>query len=173
MSSTAALPIAWVTLRVLAVANLILGTLLLALLLFSFQDAAWLWHGFGVTSIAARPGGEAGLRAIIAIGIVSVPITAIALRNLSRVVLAVRQRDAFGADNAQRINTIAWALLALQLLHVAVAAIAASIATDKAQLKLGGGVSSISGWLAVVLMFVLAGVFREGAAMRDDLEGTI
>ena len=173
MLQTAALPIAWVTLRILIVANWVLGALLLALMFVSFQDPAWLWHGFGVTSIAARPGGEAGMRAIIAVGIVSVPITAIALRNLARIVLAVRQRDAFSLANAERLQTIAWVLLALQLLHVAVAAIAASVATDKAPLKIGGGGSGISGWLAVVLLFVLAGVFREGAAMRDDLEGTV
>jgi hypothetical protein len=173
MSQTAALPIAWVTLRVLTVANWVLGALLLGLLCVSFQQPAWLWQALGVASIAGRPGGEAGLRAIIAVGIVSVPITAIALRHLSRIVLSVRQRDAFSAANAERVQTIAWVLLALQLLHVAVAAIAASVATDKAPLKLGGGGSGISGWLAVVLLFVLAGVFREGAAMRDDLAGTV
>lgn len=173
MPQTAALPIAWVTLRVLIVANILLGAALLGLLLVSYQNPAWLWNGFGAASIAARPGGAAGMRAIIAFGIASVPITAVALGNLSRIVLAVRQRDAFSMANAGRVQTIAWALLALQLLHVAVAAIAAAIATDKAPLKLGGGGSGISGWLAVVLLFVLAGVFREGAAMRDDLEGTV
>jgi hypothetical protein len=173
MSKSAALPVAWVTLRVLIVANWVLGALLLALLFVSFQQPVWLWTGLGVTSIAARAGGEAGLRAIIAVGIISVPITAIALRNLARIVLAVRQGDAFGQGNAARIQSIAWLLLTLQLLHVAVAAIASSVATDKAPLKLGGGGSGISGWLAVVLLFVLAGVFREGAAMRDDLAGTV
>ena len=173
MPQTAALPIAWVTLRVLIVANIVLGAALLGLLFVSFEDPTWLWAGFGATSIAARPGGEAGMRAIIAIGIASVPITAVVLGNLSRIVISVRQHNAFGAANAGRVRTIAWALFALQLLHVAAMAIAASIATDKAPLKLGGGGSDISGWLAVVLLFVLAGVFREGAAMRDDLDGTI
>jgi hypothetical protein len=32
---------------------------------------------------------------------------------------------------------------------------------------------SINGWLCVVLAFVLARVFAEGALMREDLEGTI
>ena len=32
---------------------------------------------------------------------------------------------------------------------------------------------SISGWLAVLLAFILARVFAEGALMREDLEGTI
>jgi hypothetical protein len=172
MLQTPALPIAWVILRILIIANWVAGVLLLALLFVSFQRATWLWHALGATSIAARPGGEAGMRAIIADGIVSVPLAAIVLGALARIVVTVRARDPFIHVNAQRIQTIAWALLALQLLHVAVAAIGAAISTSDTPLKLGGG-ATVTGWLAVVLLFVLAGVFREGAAMRDDLEGTV
>ena len=32
---------------------------------------------------------------------------------------------------------------------------------------------SVAGWLAVLLSFVLARVFAEGAQMRDELEGTV
>jgi len=32
---------------------------------------------------------------------------------------------------------------------------------------------SISGWLAVILTFVLARVFAEGTHMREDLEGIV
>jgi hypothetical protein len=32
---------------------------------------------------------------------------------------------------------------------------------------------SIAPWLAVLLLFVLAGVFSHGARMREDLEGTV
>ena len=32
---------------------------------------------------------------------------------------------------------------------------------------------SINGWLAVLLTFLLARVFAEGALMRDDLAGTV
>jgi hypothetical protein len=32
---------------------------------------------------------------------------------------------------------------------------------------------SPAGWLAVILTFVLAQVFAEGALMREDLEGTV
>jgi hypothetical protein len=31
----------------------------------------------------------------------------------------------------------------------------------------------ITGWLAILLMFVLAQVFLEGTRMREDLEGTV
>jgi hypothetical protein len=32
---------------------------------------------------------------------------------------------------------------------------------------------SFAPWLSVLLLFVLAGVFTQGARMRDDLEGTV
>jgi hypothetical protein len=32
---------------------------------------------------------------------------------------------------------------------------------------------SVSGWLAVLLTFLLARVFAEGTPMREDLEGTV
>ena len=32
---------------------------------------------------------------------------------------------------------------------------------------------SVSAWLAILLTFVLARVFAEGARMREDLEGTV
>jgi hypothetical protein len=32
---------------------------------------------------------------------------------------------------------------------------------------------SFTGWLAVLIAFVLAQVFERGAAMRDDLDGTV
>jgi hypothetical protein len=32
---------------------------------------------------------------------------------------------------------------------------------------------SIASWFAVLLLFVLSGVFAQGARMRADLEGTV
>jgi hypothetical protein len=32
---------------------------------------------------------------------------------------------------------------------------------------------SLAPWLAVLLLFVLAGVFAHGTRLRDDLEGTV
>ena len=31
----------------------------------------------------------------------------------------------------------------------------------------------MTAWLLVVILFILARVFRHGAAMREDLEGTV
>jgi hypothetical protein len=38
---------------------------------------------------------------------------------------------------------------------------------------LSGWSFNITGWIAVLLLFVLARVFEQGAAMREDIEGTV
>ena len=59
-----------------------------------------------------------------------------------------------------------------RLLSIVIGAIAKSISTPAHPVKLDAGFS-ISGWLVVLLTFLLARVFAEGALMRDDLEGTV
>jgi hypothetical protein len=130
------------------------------------------WQALGAADIARQPGGEAGMRAVIAAGIVSVPVAWLILRELARIVETVRAREPFSFENAQRVRTIAWALLALQMAEVGVSLIGRAISAPETELKLGSPFA-VTGWLAVILLFVLAGVFREGAAMRADLEGTV
>ena len=89
-----------------------------------------------------------------------------------RIVRTVSRGDPFVADNAYRINAIAWALLGLQVLSLIIGIIGKSISSKAFPLHLDAGFST-SGWLAVILMFVLARVFAEGTLMREDLEGTV
>ena len=60
----------------------------------------------------------------------------------------------------------------LQLLSLVVGAIVKAISTPAHPLHIQAGFS-ISGWLAVLLTFLLARVFAEGARMREDLEGMV
>jgi hypothetical protein len=99
-------------------------------------------------------------------------VSHILLKRLLAIVGTVRAGDPFVAANANRLQAIAWALLALQLLSLVVGAIAKAISTPAHPLHFDAGFS-ISGWLAVLLTFVLASVFAEGALMREDLERTV
>ena len=67
---------------------------------------------------------------------------------------------------------IAWGLLTLQLLSLVIGAIAKAVSSPAHPLNIDSGFS-INGWLAVLLTFLLARVFAEGALMREDLEGTV
>ncbi len=168
---SAALPIAYVALRVLIVLNWLMGVAILALLVAA-PTRPWITASLGLT-----PGTEAdrvvlGLRAIAVIGLVTVPLNHIILRRLSAMIETVRAGDAFAAANARRLQVIGWALLGLQMLGLTVGAIVKAISSQAHPIHLNAGFST-AGWLAVLLSFVLAGVFAEGARMRDDLDGTV
>lgn len=169
--SSAALPIANVVLRALVVLNWLYGAAI-ATLLIAMPTRRWI-----MTALDLTPSPEAdqlvlGLRAIALIGLAAVPVHYVVLKRLLAIVQTVRAGDPFVAANAARLRAIAWALVALQLLGLIVAAIAKAISTPAHPLHLDAGFS-INGWLAVLLMFLLARVFAHGTLMRDDLAGTV
>lgn len=172
MKQSPVLPLAWVTLRTLMVLNWVYGALILSLLLLSLQAEEWTWRALGVGSIAGHAGIVAGMRAIMVIGIVSVPIGFVFFRELLRIVKSVRAGAPFAVENAGRLKVIAWALLALEVLHLGVVAIASTVSTKEVPLDISDNFD-ITGWLAILLLFVLAQVFLEGARMHDDLAGTV
>ena len=160
------------TLRILIVINWILGILIFFLLTISFLAAEWTWQALGVTKIASPSPIVAGMRAIMVIGIVGTPVAYIVLSRLLRIVESVRAGEPFAMENVQRLRTIAWALLGLELLHLCVVAIASAISTKEVPLRMDSNFD-LTGWLAILLLFVLAQVFLEGLRMREDLEGTV
>lgn len=158
-------------LRALILANLVFGGLVLALFIASLIAEDWVWTALGV-----RPSGSNATlflwgRVVMVIGIGSVPFTYIVLTRLLAIVDTVRLGDPFVAGNAARLKTMAWALLGLELLHLVVVAVAVGPLSNT-QLHLDWSFS-VTRWLAVLLLFVLAQVFDDGARMRDDLKGTV
>lgn len=172
MKHSTALLATWCMLRILLVFNGILGVLILALLAISFQASEWTWRALGVGAVAGHESVVAGMRAIMVIGIIGTPIAYVVFSLLLRIVESVRTGEPFTMDNAGRLRTIAWALLGLELLHIFVVAIASAISTKEVPLRINGNFD-LTGWLAIVLLFVLAQVFLEGTRMREDLDGTV
>jgi hypothetical protein len=168
---SAALPIANIALRILVVLNWTVGIAILALLLVSPHEQ-WIMSAFQLTPSPDTTRLIWGLRAVAMIGIVTVPINYLILKRLLAMIDTVRAGDPFVAANAQRLQAIAWALLALQLLGGVIWLIGEAISTPAHPVDLDTSFS-VNGWLAVLLVFVLARVFAEGARMRDDLEGTV
>jgi hypothetical protein len=168
----AALPIAYVVLRILILLNWFIGACILALLLFTFINEPWTMKALGVSGYPDARKVMNGMRTVAAIGVITIPLNYMILKRLLAMVETVRAGDPFVAANAYRLQAIAWLLLALQLLSLIIAAIAKAISTPEHAVNLDAGFS-LSGWLAVLLTFVLARVFAEGALMREDLEGTV
>ena len=170
-SSSAALPIAHVVLRGLIVLNWLSGAAIFALLV-AMPTRRWI-----MSALELSPSPEAerlifALRAIAVLGLVAIPLNYVVLKRLLAIVETVRAGDPFVTANAHRLQGIAWALLALNLLSVVIGAIAEAVSTPAHPLHMDAGFS-INGWLAVLLTFLLARVFAEGALMREDLEGTV
>ena len=170
-SSSAALPIAYVVLRILIVVNWLFGAAILALLVV-MPNERWIMATFKLSPSPEAERLIMGLRAVAVLGLVGIPLNHVILECLLAIVRAVRAGEAFVAANASRLLAIARALLGLQLLSLVIGAIARAVSSPAHQVHLDAGFS-ISGWLAVILTFVLARVFAEGTLMRDDLEGTV
>src|SRR6266542_4392471 len=162
-ASSAALPIAYAVLRILVVLNWLSGAAIAALLV-AMPNRQWIMSAFHLSPSPDADQLIMGLRAI--------PLNYLVLKRLLAIVETVRAGDPFVAANALRLQAIAWALLALQLLSIVIGAIAKAVSTPAHPLHLRAGFS-ISGWLAVLLTFLLARVFAEGTLMREDLEGTV
>jgi len=170
-ASSTALPIAHVVLRILIVLNWLSGAAI-ATLLVAMPNRQWIMSAFHLPLSPDADQLIMGMRAIAVVGLVGIPLNHVVLRRLLAIVETVRAGDPFVTANASRLQAIAWALLALQLLSLVVGAIAKAVSTPAHPLHLQAGFS-ISGWLAVLLTFLLARVFAEGALMREDLEGTV
>ena len=169
---SAALPIAYVTLRILIVLNWVFGAAILGLLVYTFINEPWAMKGLGVTGYPDAQRVMDGMRLIAVLGVVAIILNYPILKRLVAMVETVRSGDPFVADNAYRLQAIAWLLLALQLISMVIGGIARMISTPEHPFKLDAGFS-VSGWLAVLLTFILARVFAEGTLMREDLEGTV
>ena len=169
--SSAALPIAHVVLRILIVLNWVMAALILTLLLI-MPNEQWIMASF---KLAPSPDADRlvmGLRAVAVLGLLAIPVHYGILKRLLAMVETVGAGDPFVVTNARRLQTIAWSLLALQLLSIVIGTIGDAISTPAHPVNLDAGFS-INGWLAVLLTFLLARVFAEGTLMREDLKGTV
>ena len=170
-SSSPALPIAYALLRILLVLNWLMFAAIVVLLV-AMPNEQWIMSAFDLS-----PGPEAermvmGLRAAAVLGLAVFVLNNAVLKRLLAIVETVRAGDPFVAANAERLQSIARTLLALQLLSIVIGAIGDAVSTPAHPVDLDAGFS-INGWLAVLLTFLLARVFAAGTRMRDDLEGTV
>jgi hypothetical protein len=112
-----------------------------------------------------------GLQLLMLLGLAMAVATDRLLAPLAQIIASAGAGDPFVSANARRLQTIGWALLALQLLDIPGALI------QKFFPSLGSAAPDVTfspgGWIAVLMVFVLSRVFAAGSAMRDDLEGTV
>jgi hypothetical protein len=166
--SARALAVARPVIQGLTVLNILYAIGVAVLLGTSFLFEDWPMRPLGFDLTTAHPRIGTGLRAITVLGLGAALIVHAVLRRLLAIVDTVRKGDPFIEANARRLDAIAWNVLWLELLRLAIIAIAAAVWESG---RLGG--FSFVPWLSVLLLFVLSGVFAHGARMRADLEGTV
>ena len=167
-TSAQALAVARPVIRSLILLNILYALVIAGLLGWSFFIEGWPARPLGFDMVNAHPLVGHGLRAIVVFGVIGAVIVHTILRRLLAIVDTVRVGAPFILENARRLDAIAWSVAALEALRLVVAAIAAAVWES-------GKVDAFSfaPWLAVLLLFVLAGVFAHGARIREDLEGTV
>jgi hypothetical protein len=101
-SSSAALPIAYVVLRILIVVNWLFGAAILALLVVT-PNAQWIMAAFKLSPSPDTDRLIMGLRAIAALGLAAIPLNYAVLKRLLAIVETVRAGDPFVAANAYRL----------------------------------------------------------------------
>jgi hypothetical protein len=98
---------------------------------------------------------------------------------LKRIVDTVGEGDPFVPMNARRLTQMAWLTLAMQLVTLPIGSLAVWIGAEMTKLGAHTDIDDVqmgisgNGLLLMLILFILARVFRQGAAMRDELEGTV
>lgn len=109
--------------------------------------------------------GLAAIVLLLAIGLVF-------LRHLDRFVRAVHGGHPFAHGHALRLRRMAWLMLGMESLSILIGLYANWMGPGFAWMEVGGGLS-ITGLIAVLMLFVMARVFAAGSAMREDLDGVV
>ncbi|MBH0111655.1 DUF2975 domain-containing protein [Novosphingobium sp. YJ-S2-02] len=98
---------------------------------------------------------------------------------LKQMVDSVGEGDPFVPENAARLTQMAWLTLAVQLIFLPIAGVATWLhniieesGKDVGHVSIDGGFD-LNGLLLMLILFILARVFRKGAEMRADLEGMV
>ena len=103
-----------------------------------------------------------------------VGLTFLFFKALLDIVMSVATGDPLTTANAARLERMGWLAIGVKAFGFVAAAIAAEFTKmlPKANLKFDGDLDP-SVVMLVLLLFVLARVFRVGAAMRAELEVTV
>ncbi len=129
-------------------------------------------QGAAIAALPAMP--LVGLFLVI---IAVVTLTFFFFGKLRAIIETVGERDPFVPENAERMSAMAWLLLAVQVLMIPAAALGMFVAEwaqqlEDATFRVDAGID-LTGIMMVIVLFILARVFKHGAAMREDLEGTV
>lgn len=165
--------ILWVLIICMGIA--VIGCLIGAPAMFLFADS------IRIEVVSKAPDVDFALLrwAIVGLLLAAAGVCAVLMRVfvlLKQIVETVGQGDPFVPENARRLTQMAWLTLAMQALVIPVSTLASWIdgvgESAGADVDINVGISG-NGLLLTLVLFILARVFRIGAEMRAELEGTV
>ena len=112
------------------------------------------------------------LLVVFALGIIVMGLIWTIMRKLLSIIDSVDYGNPFVIANALRLKAIGWMMVAVQVISLPLAVAAGEMADLFGESDTGVDLS-LNGVLAILLVFVLAGIFERGAEMREELEGTV
>jgi len=158
-------------LRILLVLNIVASVVFVVILIATVWPLApRIEHGLAIRFPQVDAHGLLVVfRLVLGIGLLTAGAAHLIFRRLLAIIATAAAGDPFTAANGARLRVIAWALLAIQILDLGFGAI--SLTMD-ASVGLDWNFS-LGGWIAVLMLFVLARVFEQGSRMRDELAMTV
>jgi len=110
--------------------------------------------------------------AVMLLALVPLAMAMLFLHLLRLMIDSVGIGDPFVPANADRLSRMGWLVIGIQLASLPIGAIAVWLAQRVKDADIDVGFS-VQGIVLALVLFILARVFRQGAAMREELEGTV
>lgn len=136
-------------------------------------------HGYVVQKVVAAggtPGAAWGVTWLLALMTALFAMAERFFRRLGEIVASVEKHDPFELANAARLERMGWLALAMNCIALLLGMLSPWMARFRGEgmTHAQSGIGfSFTGLILTLVLFILARVFRQGAAMRDDLEGTV
>jgi hypothetical protein len=137
-----------------------------------------IWQGPIMTRLTTEAGHAVDPRIITGISLLLLFASALLalgvyfLLLLRRIIDSVAADETFSITNAARLSRMGWICVVVEVLSIPAGASAYAITHAIRHDRVDIGFS-LGGVLLALVLFILARVFREGARMREELEGTV
>ena len=153
----------------MAVVAFAAGALLIAIPVVLFMRDKVMIH---IAAPSTPHGAIWAIIALLAFGAAAAVMGFYFFRHLFRIVGSVGAGDAFAPINAQRLSAMGWITVVVHIIGIPMGALAHWVQSVTENFHAEIAISP-SGILLALILFILARVFRQGAAMREELEGTV
>ena len=154
----------------LRIANWVVGVAIIGFLVF----AGFVANERIMAAIATNPDGidPASMIAFVRLSLLFMPLAIglshVIFKSLLEMIDSIPSNQVFTHLNSDRLRRIAWAVLGFCVIDHLYGFLGVHYVAALASWS-----PTLTGWLASLMLFVLASVWTQGVAMREELEGTV